>query len=65
MAAQIVALLTRSLSALLGWLQDIWSATGLQPIYMYAVVVVMASRFILAPLFAAQGSDKAKRTKED
>lgn len=64
MALQVVALLTRSLSALLGWLQDIWSATGLQPIYMYAVVVIMASRFILAPLFAVHGSDKARR-KED
>lgn len=64
MAVDVVALLGRALASMIGWLQDIWRATGLRPVYMYAVLVVMACRYLLAPILGQAGSDIARNLKD-
>lgn len=63
MATTVIGYLTRSLSAVTGWLSTIFNASGMLPFFLFMFSIYTVTRLLLSPIFGRHGSDRAKNPK--
>lgn len=62
MLEQVMFILNNALSACSSWLVAIFNASGVSSVFFAFLTIVLAIRFLLAPVFRGSGSDHARKS---
>lgn len=59
----VINIFTNAFSAVSSWFTEVIDATGMGPVFLAAVFLVVLFRRLITPIFGQAGSDRARRSK--
>lgn len=62
--AGVINIFTNAFSAVSSWFTQVIDATGMGPVFLAAVFIVVLFRRLITPIFGQAGSDRAKKSKQ-
>lgn len=67
MLQDVMNIINTAMAACSNWFVQIFNASGVSSVFFAFLVVILAIRFLLAPVFRGSnsGSDKARKSGED
>lgn len=66
MLDSLIQILNMVFQSVVGWFDDLITATGMGSFFMSMITIMLAYKFLLAPIFGSgRGSDTAAKSKRD